>query len=201
MVKYLDMEEFYDESVKDENHSEVTNIPKGGNTSSKKKDKSFDNPDLRLINDYFKEVAHETLLTPKEELSVSAAICNCERKIANIKEIIEIILKKRIRHNNVILIKILNKILDSENSVLPKNKHKKLVYFTKLLEVYYNKEQTLRNRFVKSNLRLVASMAKRYLGRGVPFMDLIQEGNIGPIKAVEKFDHTKGFRFSTYACC
>jgi len=202
MVKYLDMEEFYDESVQDDNHSEVTNKPKGGNTSSnsKKKDKGFENPDLRLINDYFKEVTHETLLTPKEELSVSAGIFNCEKKIANIKEIIEIILKRRIRHNNAILIKTLNNLLDSNDLVLPKNKHKKLVYCTKLLEVYYYKEQAMRNRFVKSNLRLVASMAKRYLGRGVPFMDLIQEGNIGLIKAVEKFDHTKGFRFSTYAC-
>ena len=87
MVKYLDMEEFYDDSVKDEDHTEVTNISKGGNTSSKKRDKSFDNPDLRLINDYFEEVADETLLKPKEELSVSAGIFNCEKKIANIKKL------------------------------------------------------------------------------------------------------------------
>lgn len=56
-----------------------------------------------------------------------------------------------------------------------------------------------REHLIKANTRLVVSVAKRYNGRGVPFLDLIQEGNLGLMKAVEKFDHSRGFRFSTYA--
>ncbi len=60
-------------------------------------------------------------------------------------------------------------------------------------------DQEAKDRLTKANLRLVVSIAKRYVGRGMMFLDLIQEGNLGLIKAVDKFDYTKGFKFSTYA--
>ena len=62
-----------------------------------------------------------------------------------------------------------------------------------------NGDQNAKKRLAEANLRLVVSIAKRYVGRGMLFLDLIQEGNLGLIKAVEKYDYRKGFKFSTYA--
>ncbi len=127
---------------------------------------------LRLLRVYFKDMSHEAaLITQNQEVEISAEIKKCESRIGEIKAFLEKCTnqKERKRRLNI------------------------------LFKGYSERAKKLKERFVKANLRLVVSIAIRYTGRGLPFADIIQEGNIGLMKAVEKFDHTKGYKFSTYA--
>jgi RNA polymerase sigma factor (sigma-70 family) len=160
------------------------------------------NPELRLVNAYFKEVGTEALLTRREEVEIAAKMKECEAHSLRIKKAIGRLLGRKLSGDRGQCAFEL-KVLADECTTKPGMKSgeigrlRKLVF---LLEAYMRAEERLKNRFIRANLRLVASLAKKYVGRGIPFLDLIQEGNLGLIKAVERFDHTRGYRFSTYAC-
>ena len=195
-----EIEEYYDEKDLDAEPVEVE-------AKKPKNEVEITNHDLRLVNAYFQEVSTEPLLTPQEESLVAAKIKACESKASELKKVLEQTLGSRLEQDPENLESQVNIALElsavpSKNGDKPLDAKDKarLVMLVKAYKAAKKKGMQLRNRFVKSNLRLVASMAKRYSGRGIPFLDLIQEGNLGLIKAVERFDYSKGYRFSTYAC-
>ncbi|MCF7791303.1 MAG: sigma-70 family RNA polymerase sigma factor [Victivallales bacterium] len=110
--------------------------------------------------------------------------------------------KNELDYENNMLSNILDEDADSvfesiiDKTSMPVVEFEKLIDDTKKLK---DKAEQSRSRIVECNLRLVVSIAKKFKNRGVPFVDLIQEGNIGLMKAIDKFDCSKGFRFSTYA--
>lgn len=136
-----------------------------------------------ILNNYFRDISEIPLLTRNEEIEIPTKIQNYKRIALEIDE--EIDKFQNNKKNN------LNEINYRKTRKLKLLKKKKSIYEA------YSKELT--HKFVQSNLRLVISIAKRYLNHGLPLSDLIQEGNVGLIKSIDKFDPNKGYRFSTYA--
>jgi len=122
---------------------------------------------------YLKEIGKGNLLTPEEEIQLAQAMSDGNRAEAQIAEVDKA------------------RTMGEPVSMLPTDEH--------ALRKIMKKGERAKQRLAEANLRLVVSIAKRYVGRGMLFLDLIQEGNLGLIKAVEKFDYTKGYKFSTYA--
>lgn len=135
---------------------------------------------LRLLTAYFKDVGKEDLISHEKVLKVSATIKKYEDMANQLREY---------------LAKLSGETSSSRNG--SRIKHIKLLNL--VIRTCSDKALSLKHDFTKANLRLVLSSVRRYLNRGIPMSDLIQEGNIGLMKAVEKFDHTKGYKFSTYA--
>ena len=130
---------------------------------------SIDDP----VRMYLKEIGKVPLLNPDEEIVLAQAMSAGNEAKARLDE-----LEERRRNGET------PDITPEEEAQLRK---------------VYKKGESSKQKLAEANLRLVVSIAKRYVGRGMLFLDLIQEGNLGLIKAVEKFDYTKGYKFSTYA--
>ncbi|OUN87838.1 RNA polymerase sigma factor RpoD [Gemmiger sp. An50] len=142
---------------------------------------------------YLKEIGRVPLLSGDEEIRLALDILDGNKAIEEKKEkfakICEIEEDKELSNDE-------RRIwLTQTKDALPTEERIEL----RNLETAIRKGERAKQRLSEANLRLVVSIAKRYVGRGMQFLDLIQEGNLGLIKAVEKFDHTKGFKFSTYA--
>nr|WP_326208010.1 RNA polymerase sigma factor RpoD [uncultured Oscillibacter sp.] len=120
---------------------------------------------------YLKEIGKVALLMPEEEVSLAQAMSAGNEAAEKLAEL------RRQREEGAEIDPVLEAALRKE----------------------YRAGETAKQKLAEANLRLVVSIAKRYVGRGMLFLDLIQEGNLGLIKAVEKFDYTKGYKFSTYA--
>ena len=188
--KMEDFEPFVgDEDIDLEIDGELIDVDSENNIDATKLEDEEDEwvPDeqLRLLYVYFKDMAVEPLFTAKQEVEISAKIKKCEAKARELNAtVIKLTaMKSRIRKNPA-KSKLLTKRIES------------LTAFT---TVFYEWAQRLKQRFVKANLRLVITISRRYMSRGLPLPDLIQEGNLGLMRAVERFDHTKGYKFSTYA--
>jgi RNA polymerase primary sigma factor len=144
--------------------------------------------EFRFFYLYFKELARESLLTQREEIEIPTEIKKCQTRIREISTLTS-------RLSGEVVGKGRRKSQKGRRRVISKEVRR----LNSLMDTYLNKVRNLRERFIKANLRLVVSIAKRYTGLGLPFPDLIQEGNLGLIKAIERFDPSKGYRFSTYA--
>lgn len=133
------------------------------------------NSQYRLLFAYYKELNSEGLLSRQDEVVLSAQKKICKEKTELISQRID---------------------TNTNSKYLSKNQIARLETTMKL---YENRAFKIREKFINSNLRFVIDLANRYQSKGLPLTDLIQEGNIGLIKAVEKFDHMRGFKFSTYS--
>jgi RNA polymerase sigma factor (sigma-70 family) len=159
------------------------------------KSKSDDTPDeqLRLLYVYFKDMSVEPLFTAQEEVEISAKIKKCESRSRELVSLVGKLTDGKVKLNGF------SRHRNGHNRLKNGYLEKRIKSLNAFIRVYSENAKRFKQRFVKANLRLVITISRKYMGRGLPLSDLIQEGNMGLMRAVERFDHRKGFKFSTYA--
>jgi RNA polymerase primary sigma factor len=168
------------------------------------RDRKFRNEeDTRILQTYFREVGNEPLFNAVEEIRISVKMKIYEKKAKELKKIINKSIfdfeDRRACRANVLLIKNRQISRIDDKGDKSSNCSERIQKLSALMIACSKKANDFNHRFIKANLRLVVSMAIKFVGRGLPLADLIQEGNLGLIKAVKMYDASKGFRFSTYA--
>ncbi|MEV4597484.1 RNA polymerase sigma factor [Amycolatopsis sp. NPDC049253] len=183
-----------DDSDDSEDEAEETETPaarRRSNAAAEKGPKSSDNPDF-----VWDEEESEALRQARKDAELTASADSVRAYLKQIGKVAllnaeeEVELAKRIEAG----------LYAAERVRTAEEEGEKLVtQMRRDLKWIVRDGERAKNHLLEANLRLVVSLAKRYTGRGMAFLDLIQEGNLGLIRAVEKFDYTKGYKFSTYA--
>jgi RNA polymerase sigma factor (sigma-70 family) len=159
-----------------------------GREKSEKKKENQERLEPAVLPAYFRDVLREPVLTPKEEREISAKMKNCEARIVRIKALIGDLSHQMEKAK-----------LDDYGEATQYSLLRRIETLNICAGVYSYMAKNLRNRFINANLRLVLHIAKGYSNKGLPMLDIIQEGSLGLMRAVDKFDHEKGVRFSSYA--
>lgn len=170
--------------IKKNNDSKGISLDDISELDTSKKERSPEEH-LRLLHVYFKDMGFESLLSAKDEVIIAAKIKHCEEKEKKLRKAIKKLVSIQNGNNNG----------SSDHKVITQ----RIEEYNSLIRSINLSVQRFKQKFIRSNLRLVITISRRYMTRGLPLTDLIQEGNMGLMRAVDRFDHTKGFKFSTYA--